>query len=70
MEKVLLIAGHVKNYNGSYDPEACSIHGQEADYTRELVKMVQQAIAGAVPIEVYDLEKNCYSEPKKPKTKR
>lgn len=61
MAKVLLIAGHGRNYNGSYDPGASSIHGQEADYTRELVKMIQQAIGGAVPVDVYDPGKNCYS---------
>lgn len=61
MGKLLLIAGHGKNYNGSYDPGACSIFGQEADYTRELVTMIQQAVNGAVSVDVYDMDKNCYS---------
>ena len=61
MSKVLLIAGHGKNYNGTYDPGACSAFGREADYNRELVTLVQQAIGGTVPVDVYDTTKNCYS---------
>ncbi len=61
MKKVLLIAGHGNNYNGTYDPGAVSVFGKEAEYNRELVEMVQQAIGGAVPVDVYDMCKNCYS---------
>lgn len=61
MGKVLLISGHGKNYNGTYDPGACSIFGQEADYTRELVSLVYQSLGQAAGVEVYDQGKNCYS---------
>lgn len=37
-KKILLIAGHGKNHDGSYDPGACSKWGQEATYTRQWVK--------------------------------
>lgn len=61
MGKALLISGHGKNYNGTYDPGACSVFGQEAAYTRELVSMVSQSLGKATRVEVYDQEKNCYS---------
>lgn len=35
-KKLFLIAGH-----GEGDPGACSIWGQEANYTRELAKLVK-----------------------------
>lgn len=61
MSKVLLIAGHGRNYNGTYDPGAVSVFGREADYTRELVEMVSQSIGNTVPVDMYDMDKNCYS---------
>lgn len=61
MGKVLLISGHGKNYNGTYDPGASSIFGQEADYTRELVSMIYQSLGKPASVEVYDQGKNCYS---------
>ena len=61
MENVLLIAGHGKNANGTYDPGAVSAFGQEADYTRELVTMVGQSIGTAIRFDIYDMGKNCYS---------
>lgn len=59
MKKALLIAGHGKNYNGTYDPGACSKFGKEAEYTRELVAMVQKRLGAYA--DVYDTGKNCYS---------
>lgn len=61
MGKALLISGHGKNYDGTYDPGAGSIFGQEADYTRELVSMVYQNFGKTANVEVYDQGKNCYS---------
>lgn len=61
MSKVLLIAGHGKNYNGTTDPGATSVFGREADYCRELVTMVRQAVDDAAALDVYDMDKNCYS---------
>ncbi len=61
MEHVLLIAGHGRNKDGSFDPGAVSSFGREADYTRELVALVRDAVGEAIPAEVFDLEKNCYS---------
>lgn len=61
MERVLLIAGHGRNRDGSFDPGASSSFGREADYTRELVTMMKNAVGDAAPVEVFDLEKNCYS---------
>mgnify|MGYP002770785157 CR=1 FL=1 len=61
MKKILLIAGHGKKYNGTYDPGAVSIFGEEAKFARELVTLVQQSIGSCIPVEVYDQDKNCYS---------
>lgn len=61
-KKILLIAGHGRNVDGSYDPGACSIWGQEADYTRELATLVQQSIGTIADAVMYDQNKNCYSQ--------
>lgn len=60
-KKVLLIAGHGKNYNGSYDPGACSKWGEEATFTRELATLVQKSIGSALDVTMYPQSKNCYS---------
>ena len=59
-KKLFLIAGH-----GEGDPGACSIWGQEADYTRELAKMVKTAIGTRLNVTLYDTNKNCYTQSKK-----
>lgn len=63
-KKVLLIAGHGRNHDGSYDPGACSRWGKEADYTREWVNKLKTALGKAVAVTIYDVDKNCYSESK------
>ena len=40
--KLLLIAGHGKNMDGSYDPGATGCGYEEAKLTRELVKLIKQ----------------------------
>lgn len=61
-KKILLIAGHGKNHDGSYDPGACSKWGQEATYTRQWVKKLKTALGKKVSVTLYDVNKNCYSE--------
>ena len=61
-KKILLIAGHGKNHDGSYDPGACSKWGQEATYTRRWVKKLKTALGKKVSVTLYDVNKNCYSE--------
>lgn len=61
MGRVLLIAGHGTNYNGSYDPGAVSVHGQEAELNRELLYLVRDSIGSAIEADVYDTGRNCYS---------
>lgn len=56
-KKVLIIAGH-----GEGDPGACSIWGQEADYTRELAGLIQKALKDKVKVTMYDQSKNCYEQ--------
>lgn len=58
-KKLLLIAGH-----GEGDPGACSIWGHEADYTRELATLIQQAIGNKMAVTMYDQSKNCYAQSK------
>ena len=58
-KKILIIAGH-----GEGDPGACSIWGQEADYTRELASLLQSALKGKVKVTMYDQTKNCYAQSK------
>lgn len=60
-KKVLLIAGHGNNYNGTYDPGACSKWGQEADLARELVTLVDCSIGDSLDVTVYPKNQNCYS---------
>lgn len=59
-KKLFLIAGH-----GEGDPGACSIWGQEADYTRELAALVKKAIGKRMSVTLYDTSKNCYMQSKK-----
>ena len=59
-KKLLIIAGH-----GEGDPGACSIWGQEADYTRELATMVKKSIGNKMSVTMYDQKKNCYTQSKK-----
>lgn len=59
-KKLFLIAGH-----GEGDPGACSIWGQEANYTRELAKLVKTAIGSRMSVTLYDTNKNCYAQSKK-----
>lgn len=58
-KKLLIIAGH-----GEGDPGACSIWGQEADYTRELATMVKKSIGSKMSVTMYDQKKNCYTQSK------
>ena len=51
-KKLFLIAGH-----GEGDPGACSIWGQEANYTRELAKLVKTAIGSRMRVTLYDTNK-------------
>ncbi|RKJ49662.1 hypothetical protein D7Y05_08165 [bacterium 1XD42-54] len=59
-KKLLIIAGH-----GEGDPGACSIWGQEADYTRELATMVKKSIGNKMSVTMYDQKKNCYAQSKR-----
>ena len=59
-KKILLIAGH-----GEGDPGACSVWGQEADYTRELATLVQKSLGSKADVTMYPQEKNCYAQSKK-----
>ncbi len=59
-KKLLIIAGH-----GEGDPGACSIWGQEADYTRELATMVKKSIGSKMSVTMYDQKKNCYTQSKR-----
>lgn len=59
-KKLLLIAGH-----GEGDPGACSIWGQEADYTRELAKLIKTAVGSKMNVTLYDTGKNCYAQSKR-----
>ena len=59
-KKLFLIAGH-----GEGDPGACSIWGQEANYTRELAKLVKTAIGSRMSVTLYDTNKNCYAQSKR-----
>lgn len=61
-KKLLIIAGH-----GEGDPGACSIWGQEADYTRELATLVKKSIGNKMATVMYDQNKNCYAQSKKGK---
>lgn len=61
MPKILIICGHGKNANGSYDPGATSKWGEEATYTRELGNLIQQYIGNALNVTMYPQDKNCYS---------
>lgn len=58
-KKVLVIAGH-----GEGDPGACSIWGQEADYTRELATLIRKALGQKAAVTMYDQAKNCYMQSK------
>lgn len=58
-KKVFIIAGH-----GEGDPGACSKWGQEADYTRELATLIQDALGTLVNVTMYDQDKNCYTQSK------
>lgn len=60
-KKVLLIAGHGNNYDGTYDPGACSKWGQEATLARELVTLVDCSIGDSLDVTVYPKNQNCYS---------
>lgn len=62
-KKVFIIAGH-----GEGDPGACSIWGHEADYTRELATLVQEALKDKLTVVMYDQNKNCYSQSKRGNT--
>lgn len=55
--KLLLIAGHGKNQNGSWDPGAIGCGYQEADLNRELVAMIKQCC------DVNDLDCDVITEP-------
>lgn len=59
-KKLLIIAGH-----GEGDPGACSVWGQEADYTRELATMVKKSIGSKMSVTMYDQKKNCYAQSKR-----
>ena len=59
-KKVLIIAGH-----GEGDPGACSVWGQEADYTRELACLLHSALKSKVKATMYDQTKNCYEQSRK-----
>ena len=59
-KKVFIIAGH-----GEGDPGACSIWGHEADYTRELATLVQEALKDKLTVVMYDQNKNCYAQSKR-----
>lgn len=59
-KKILIIAGH-----GEGDPGACSIWGQEADYTRELAMMVKKSVGSKMSVTMYDQKKNCYTQSKR-----
>ena len=59
-KKLFLIAGH-----GEGDPGACSIWGQEANYTRELAKLVKTAIGSRMSVTLYNTNKNCYAQSKR-----
>lgn len=41
--KLLVMAGHGRNVDGSWDPGACGCECQEANLTRELTKLVKRA---------------------------
>lgn len=60
MSDLFLIAGH-----GEGDPGACSIWGKEAEYTRELVRLIRNKVGGSLSVTVYDTDKNCYEQSKK-----
>ena len=60
-KSVLLIAGHGNNYDGTYDPGACSRWGQEATLARELVTLVDCSIGESLDVTVYPKNQNCYS---------
>ena len=60
-KKVLIIAGHGKNYDGSYDPGACSKWGEEATFTRELATLIQNSIGKSLEVTMYPQSQNCYS---------
>ena len=62
-KKVFIIAGH-----GEGDPGACSIWGHEADYTRELATLVQEALKDKLTVVMYDQNKNCYAQSKRGNT--
>lgn len=59
--KLLLIAGHGKNMDGSFDPGACGCGYREADLNRELVKLIKaSADYNNVPCDVAP-DRNYYS---------
>lgn len=59
--KLLVIAGHGQNQNGSWDPGAIGCGYQEATLTRELTSLVKQACdANSLPCDVIT-DKNMYS---------
>lgn len=59
--KMLLIAGHGRNQNGSWDPGAIGCGYQEADMTRQLVKLIKRAAdLNNLPCDVAE-DKNYFS---------
>ena len=56
MLKILLIAGH-----GDGDPGACALGYQEADLTREILKLVEEKLSAyEIKVAVFDTTKNPY----------
>ena len=59
--KLLVMAGHGRNIDGSWDPGACGCGYQEANLTRELTKLIKKAADGAgLPCDVAP-DRNHYS---------
>lgn len=59
--RMLLIAGHGRNADGSYDPGACGCGYREADLTRELTKLIKSCSdAAGVPCDIAP-DRNHYS---------
>ena len=59
-KKILLNPGHGLYPNGTYDPGAVGCGYEEAELTRELVRMVESNLSGYADVTVWDYEKDIY----------
>ena len=65
--KIFLNPGHGQK-SGAYDSGACGSGYEEADLTREVVKMVEENLSGYADVTVYDYTRDLYDDLRNGKT--